>query len=173
MPNNNYLVMALKPETLLPIFVNKSGEVAGEAADGAEIRFNYLRPFEAKYVKVDDSVIIDRLPLAAMIPDWRINSLATGKVEMFAKSLGFSDAQAAPLKPTIAIWSQIMGQTFSFELVYGGPNLEILFPMSKWLGAHKRAQGGPDTIISACQPASTIRFRKKSTVTDWNLIQEM
>ena len=91
---NNYLVMALKPETLLPVFINKSGEVAGEAVDGAEIRFSYQRPFEAKYLKVDETVIIDRLPLAALIPDWKINSLATGKVEMFARSLGFSDSEA-------------------------------------------------------------------------------
>ena len=168
MPSNTHITMALKPETLRPTFMNKLKEISMDAPDGAEIRFNYQHPYDSKFAKVEDSVIIDRLPITALMSDQKINSFATGKVEEFAAKIGLFETE----DPTVALWVQILGTTFSFEFVYGGNDIEILFPMSKWMGSHGRDQGCPETLISARQISSSIRFKKKNNVSDWVLIQE-
>ena len=167
-----FLTLAIKPETLRPIFINKKNEVGNEAIDGFELRFNWARPFDLKYAKIEDSVSIDRLPFAALLPERKIHSFATGKVEEYRHTLGFTSADICPEDPTIAMWASTRSMTPNFELLYGGPDLEVIFPKGKWMGLDRKTPEAPETLISLRQQASGIKFRKKNTVSEWVPIQE-
>ena len=142
--------------------------------DGTEIRFNYLRPFEGKPAKVEDSVEVQRLPASAMIPEKKVAAMSTGKIEEFVVNCGFLAPDLAPQVPTVAAWVSMKGRSIAHhEFVYAGPTLEVYFMMEKWLGRDGRDQGSPETLISLTQPASGLKFKRNSSVSEWAPIQEM
>ena len=172
--SKEYHGLAIKPETGRLIVLNKNAEVSSEAQDGRELRFNTKRPFDLKFPEIKESVIVQRLPVSAILPDWKINGLATGKQEEFRVALGFTSKEASPLVHTIAVWAAMKSKkVVQFEFLLGGPDLNVFFPMSKFLGLDGRSQGSKDTIVSLTQPASSLKFIKKSNVTEWRLIQEL
>ena len=171
----NYHTLVLDIDTSRPIFVDKNGSLSAEAEDGTDVRFNYLRPFDQKAANIEESVLIRRLPSTCLLPERRISSMSTGKAEEFLVSMGFASQDIAPEDPTIAVWFPLRGlkPLSNYEIMYGGPDFEICFKMGKWLGRDGRDAGNNDTLIMANQVASGIRFKRKSTVSDWQLFHEM
>ena len=170
----DYQSLVFRPETGRIMIMNHAGEVSSEAKDGVELRFNQQRPFDTKFPSIDSSVVIQRLPVSAVLPDWKINGMVTGKPEEFRVALGFTSKETSPLVPTVAIWASVKSKKMTnYELILGGPDLNVFFPMSKFLGLDGKSQGSMDTIISLTQPTASLRFIKRNSVTEWNLIQEV
>ena len=111
--SEDYLTVALKPDTLRPVLINKGELVSNEAIDGAQIRFNPAKPFDIKYAKVEDSLVITRLPVSAIIPEKRIGAWSCGKQEEYLVSQALSNPEDLPEVPTIAIWANVKGWQFS------------------------------------------------------------
>ena len=170
--SEDYLTVALKPDTLRPVLINKGELVSNEAIDGAQIRFNPAKPIDIKYAKVEDSLVITRLPVSAIIPEKRIGAWSCGKQEEYLVSQALSNPEDLPEVPTIAIWANVKGWQFSYELLYCGQDLEIVFPMSRWLDVAGKEEADSDTLISILQAAAGIKFRRKSCVSEWTLFQD-
>ena len=174
MSKNDHLLLVIKQDTGRCAFYNKKGEVSPEAEDGKEIRIRYERPYDAKFSKHDDSSLVERLPLAATIPEKIIFGMDKGRPEEFRLALGFASADTAPPDPTVAIWARLKGKKLAdHEFIIGGPEQHIYFPMSRFLGKDGRDQGTPDTVISCVQRLEDIRFMKNSNVSEWELLHEM
>ena len=170
---SDYLGVAIRPDVARLMYTNKNSEASSEAMDGIELRFNEKRPYDTRFPSREESVVVQRLPISATLPANKINSMSTGKQEQFAVSLGFKTPEASPSRPTIALWASLKSKRISsWEYLYGGPDLNVFFKMDRWLGKDGRAQGSQDTLISLTQPASSLRFNKKSNVSSWQLIQE-
>ena len=170
---SEYLGVALHHETGRLMYINQASELSSEATDGKELRFNPMRPFDVKFPKTDDSYIVQRLPLTAIIPERQINGFSTGRQEEYSVSQGFYSTDSAPLSPTIAMWASIKCKKLvNYEFIYAGPDLDIVFPMSKFLGMDKKLGGSQDTLVSLTQTASSLKFLRKSNVTEWQSIQE-
>ena len=121
-----YLAVALKPTTSQIVFIDKEGRVSAKARDGEALRMCYPQPYNMVYPEYDTTVPVGRLPLAAMMPSFRIDGMVTGKPEAFTASLGYADISTAPPVPTVALWTSIQNRAFvSYELVYGGPDIEV------------------------------------------------
>ena len=121
-----YLAVALKPTTSQLVYIDKEGRVSAEATDGDMLRICYHKPYTTVFPEYDTTVPVARLPISATMPSSKIEAMATGKPEAFAAALGFADPSTAPPVPTIALWTSIQNKAFvSYELVYGGPDLEV------------------------------------------------
>ena len=170
--SQDFTAVAIKSDTARLVFINRENKVSPEAENGATLRMNYLRPYDTKYPEWNDTVPVARLPLAAMIPQSRISAMVTGKVEEYAASLGFASPGTSPVSPCVAVWMVMKGRVVSsFEVLYGGQDLEVIFPMSKWMGVDRKNQN-PDTMVSLTQKANDLKFRANGHITNWELIQE-
>ena len=169
----DYMGIAIKPETQRLVFIDKNGCISAEARHGDELRFAYPVPYSMVYPKYEDSVLVGRLPLSSTLPDLKIDSFTTGRPEEFRSALGFANAETAPCRPTIALWSALKNRAFSaFELLYGGQDLNVTFGVNKWLGCTGKAGIDPDTKISLCQPGMGMKFKRNCHTTGWALLNE-
>ena len=108
----DYQSLVFRPETGRIMIMNHAGEVSSEAKDGVELRFNQQRPFDTKFPSIDSSVVIQRLPVSAVLPDWKINGMVTGKPVFFpmskflgldGKSQGSMDTIISLTQPTASL----------------------------------------------------------------------
>ena len=120
-----------------------------------------------------ESVKIGRLPLTATLPDMRIEGFTTGRPEEFRAALGFTCPETAPTRPTVALWTAIKKRTFSaFELVFSGPDLDVSFETSKWLGCSEAPSIAPDTVVTLRQPGIDLLFKRNCHTTGWVIMKE-
>ena len=169
----NYIAAAIKKETQRLIFIDKSGGVSAEARHGDEIWFKYKEPYSCAYPKIGESVKISRLPPSATLPDMKIESFNTGRPEEFKAALGFTSPETSPSRPTVALWTAVKKRSFSaFELVFSGPDLNVSFEMSKWLGCFEVPSAAPETVVSLRQPGTGLIFKRNCHTTGWVDITE-
>ena len=64
------------------------------------------------------------------------------------------------------------GTLGSLEFLMGGPDLDINFKLSAFMGREGKKVGGPDTNIKVKQSIADLRFRRNTHVTDWELLHE-
>ena len=122
---------------------------------------NHLNPYGSRFLPIKETTLVQRLPVAAILPEGKINGFSTENPESYMASIGFCDEDTSPTSPTIAIWTSFKEKRLhSFEFCYGGPNLDVYLPLGKWFGCGKLAQGSADTIMSLSQEACSLRFLK-------------
>ena len=164
-----YVTVVIEKETgIAKLLDHNKQEVSYK--EGMSVRIDRGDPFKMIPVAGGRAVDVLPLPVSTRLTESRIETIMTGSVEKFRADIKLNDETTYP---TVAMWCQFeSGSPKRFELILGGPEQAVQFPVAS-LGGHSGiARATPDTRICARKRLTEICLKPGKNVSGWLRIEE-